>query len=133
MVFGLEAYPCFAARLHLDFGVAAGGEGEVHEGVNGFGGGVENVYQALVGAHLKLLAAFFVDVRAFDDRIDTAAGWQRNGAGNSGASAQRRINNLFGGLVNHLVVVGLQTDTDPLFGTGFRLLCGGRCFCHTIF
>lgn len=132
MVFGLEAYPCFAARLHLDLGVAAGGEGEVHEGVNGFGGGVENVYQALVGAHFKLLAAFFVDMRAFDDSIDAATGRQRDGAGNSGTGAQRRINNLFGGLINHLVVVGLQPDTDPLLGTGFRFFSGG-CFSHTIF
>ena len=54
--------------LHLDFDVDAGGEVEVHEGVDGFGGRVGDVDEALVGSHFELLAGVLVDVRAAQDR-----------------------------------------------------------------
>src|SRR5215472_6033533 len=49
--------------LQLDLDVDAGGEVELHERVHGLRRRVDDVEQALVGAHLELLAALLVNMR----------------------------------------------------------------------
>ena len=49
--------------LELDLDVHACGEVETHEAVDRRGGGVKDVDEALVGAHLELLAGVLVLVR----------------------------------------------------------------------
>ena len=48
--------------LKFDFDVDAGWKIELHQAVNGLGRGVDDVEEALVGAHLELLAGRLVDV-----------------------------------------------------------------------
>lgn len=93
--------------LHLDFDVAAGGEREVHQAVDGFGGRFENVDETFVDAHFELFAALFVDMRAFDDGKGALAGRQWNGACQGSAGTQSCVDNLLGGLINNLVVISL--------------------------
>ena len=97
----------YVTSLHLDFDVAAGGEGEVHEAIDSLGGRFKYVYKAFVNAHFKLFAAFFVHVRAFYDRKGALAGRQWNGASQGCTGTQRGVYDLLGGLVNDFVVVGL--------------------------
>ena len=78
------------------------------------GGGVDDVHQAFVDAHLELFPAFFINVRAFDDSVNGPLGRQRHGAVDGRAGPERRVDDLFGGLVYHLVVVGFQPDPDFL-------------------
>jgi len=65
-------------------------------------------------AHFELLAAFFIDVRAFDDCERAFAGRQRDRAGNLSAGSQGGIDNLLSRLVDDLVVIGLKADADAL-------------------
>lgn len=110
---GLFLYRC--QKLHLDFDVATSRQAQVHETVDGLGGRFEHIDKTLVGAHLELLAALFVDVGAFDDREGLLAGWQWDWASKRRAGAKRRVDDLLCCLVNDFVVVGLQTNTNPLF------------------
>lgn len=65
-------------------------------------------------AHLELLAAFLVDMRAFDDRKGALAGRQRDWAGQCSAGAQSGVDDLLGSLVDYFVVICLQANADPL-------------------
>ena len=56
--------------LQLDLDVDAGREIETHQGIHRVGGGLQDVDQALMGAHLKLLARILVYVRALDDAVN---------------------------------------------------------------
>ena len=96
--------PCCSAiwLLHLDFDVAAGREGQVHQAVDSLGSRLEHVDQALMDAHLELFAALLIDMGAFDHRKGAAPGRQWDRSGQAGASAQRGIDNLFRGLVDTL-------------------------------
>ena len=57
-------------------------------------------------SHLKLLPAFLKDMRAFNDSIGTAINRQWNRPGQSSASAQSGVDDLFGGLINYLMIIG---------------------------
>ena len=57
----------FQGLLHLDFDVAASRQTEVHERVNRLGSWFKDIDEALVYAHLKLLATLLVDVRTLHD------------------------------------------------------------------
>ena len=92
--------------LHLDFDVDAGGEGEVLEGFDGFGGGVQDVDEAFVDFHFEGFAAGFVDVGGFDDGESAAFGGEGDGAADGGAGADSGVDDLFGALVDDAVVIG---------------------------
>ncbi len=68
--------------LQLDLDLHAGGELESHQSLDGLGGGVGDVDQALVGAALELLTAVLVLVDSAQDGDDFLLGGQRDGAGN---------------------------------------------------
>src|ERR1700730_17723894 len=55
--------PTSGSCSELDFDVNTGGQIELHEGIDGLWGRIDNVEKTLVGAHLELLAALLVDVR----------------------------------------------------------------------
>src|SRR3954470_24091166 len=96
--------PTFLARSlvrivrpsELDLDVDTGGEVELHQRVHGLRGRIDDVEQALVGAHLELLAALLVDMRRTVDGELLDAGRQRNGSANLGTGAFRRIHDLTG-------------------------------------
>src|SRR5487761_1462614 len=80
-----------------------------------------------MGAHFELFATLLINVRALYNREGTFAGGQRNGTGQAGASAQGRINYLLRCLVDYLVVVSLQANTDPLLNFGWFGVCHRWC------
>ena len=92
--------------LHLYFGIYAGGEGEILEGFNGFWGSARDVDKAFVDFHFESFATGFIDMGGLYDGKGGAFGRQRNRAGNRGAGADGGVDDLFGGLVNHAVIVG---------------------------
>ena len=105
--------------LHFDFDVHAGWQAEVHQVVDCFGSRLGDIYQPLVRTHLKLLASVLVDMRARQYSDLLLIGRQRHWPGYLSASADSRVDDLFGRLVDDLVVIGLEFDTDSLFGDSF--------------
>src|ERR1700759_3697582 len=100
--------------LELDLAVDAGGEVELHQRVHGLRGRIDDVEQALVGAHLELLAALLVDMRRTVDGELLDAGRQRNGSANLGTGAFRRIHDLTGRRIEDSMVERLETDANVL-------------------
>ena len=83
--------------------------------------------QALVHAHLEVLAAVLVLVRTANHRVAVLLGRQRHGALHAGVRALDGLDDLRGGLVQDAVVEGLQPDSDHLSVVGhdqsyFRIL-----------
>src|SRR5919107_724330 len=66
----------------LDLHVHARREIELHQRVHGLGGGVHDIENALVSAHLELLTRLLVDVRRAKNRIALDARRQRDGPAN---------------------------------------------------
>ena len=82
----------------------------------------ENVDQSLVGAHLKLLAAVLILVNGTKDGDDLLLGGQGNGTGDGSAGALGSLYNLLSGLIDDLVVIGLQSNADHFLShLGFLL------------
>src|SRR3954447_693986 len=96
-------------RLQLDLDVHAGREVELHQRVDGLRGRVDNVEQALVGAHLELLAALLVDVRRTVDGELLDAGRQRNRSANLSTGTFRRVHDLAGRRIENSMVERLET------------------------
>lgn len=115
-------------ELHFDFDIDAGRKVEIHEGIDGFGGGIGEIDEALVGSHFELLAGVFVDMRAAKYGCDIALGGERNRSGNGSAGTDCGFNNLFGTLVDDLGVIGLKTDTNTLLTLGCGCGHGGTIF-----
>lgn len=105
--------------LHLDFGIDAGGEGEVLEAVDGLGGGIADVNQALVDFHFKSFATSLVDMWRLHDGEGATLGGKGHGTRNAGAGADGGIDNLLGRLVDDAVVISLEANADfQAFGFG---------------
>src|ERR1035438_510596 len=98
----------------LDLDVDTCGQVQPHQRVDGLRRGVEDVNQALVRAHLEVLARVLVLVRRADDAVDVLLRGQRDRPGNPRAGARHRVNNLPRRAVNDLVIVGLEPDADLL-------------------
>src|ERR1700680_4463007 len=98
----------------LDLDVDAGGEIELHQRIDGLRGRIDDVEEPLVGAHLELLAALLVDVRAAVDGELLDPRWQRNRPPHLRAGALRRRHDLLRGRVEDAVVERLETDSDIL-------------------
>src|SRR6266481_7559347 len=96
----------------FDLNVHARRQIELHQRVHRVRSGLENINQALVGAHLKLLARFLVHVRRPQYRPAVDNCRQRNRAGNIGAGALRCVDNLFRRLIENAVIVSLQTNPN---------------------
>src|SRR5690242_12809048 len=101
-------------NLELDLDVDACGEVELHESIDGLRGRIDNVEQALVGAHLELLAALLVDMRRTVDGELLDAGRQRNGSANLRTGALRRIHDLARRRIEDAMVERLETYADVL-------------------
>src|SRR5687768_10888680 len=97
-----------AMTLQLDLDVDACGEVELHEGVDGLRGRVDDVDQALVRPHLELLARGFVDVRRAEDRPAVDHRGKQDRARDPGTRAANGLHDLLDRAVEELVVVRLQ-------------------------
>src|SRR5438105_1660831 len=100
--------------LELDLDVDARRKVELHERVDGLLRRVVDVDEPLVGPDLELVARVLVDERAADDGELLDTGGQRDRPGHRGPRPLRRLDDLRRGLVDELVVVGLEPDPDPL-------------------
>src|SRR3954454_17016011 len=98
----------------LDLDVDAGGEVEPHQGVDRLRRGVDDVDEALVGAHLEVLAGVLVLVGRADDAVDVLLRGQRHRAGHLRARTGHGVDDLPRRGVDHLVVIGLEPDADLL-------------------
>src|SRR6185437_7881554 len=101
-------------NLELDLDVDAGGQIELHQGIDGLRGRIDNVEKALVGAHLELLAALLVDMRRTVDGEFLDAGRQRNGSANLRTGALRRVHDLTGRRIENPMVERLETYANIL-------------------
>src|SRR5687767_4345009 len=104
--------PFMSSELDLD--VDAGRKIEPHQGVDRFRGRAVDVDQALVRAHLEVLARVLVLERTADHAVDVLLGGQRHGAGDRGPGALRRLDDRLRRPVELRVVVPLEADADLL-------------------
>src|SRR5690349_2526108 len=98
----------------LDLDVDAGRQVETHQRVDRLRRGVNDVDEALVGAHLEVLAGVLVLVGRADDAEDVLLRRQRHRAGHLRARTGHRVHDLPRRGVDHLVVIGLEPDADLL-------------------
>src|SRR3954470_16344120 len=96
----------------LDLDVDASRQIELHQCVQGLGGGLEDVDQALVSAHLELLARLLVDVRSTEHGVLADRGRQRNRSGDARAGAARGLHDVRRRLVEQLVIESLEANTN---------------------
>src|SRR3954468_10961440 len=98
--------------LELDLDVDAGRQVEPHQRVDRLRRGRMDVDQALVRAHLEVLARVLVLEGASDHAVDVLLGGQGHGPGDGRAGALGCLHDLARRLVELLVVVALEADAD---------------------
>src|SRR5438132_12237426 len=96
----------------LDFHIHAWRQIELHQSVNRVRCRLEDVDQALVRAHLKLLAGLFVHVRRAKHGPTVDRRRKRNRPGNIRAGTLRRFDTLPCGLVQNAVIKSFQTNSN---------------------
>src|ERR1700682_2775170 len=101
-------------NLELDLDVDTRGHIELHRGIHGLRGRIDNIEKALVSAHLELLAALLVDMRRTVDGELFDAGRQRNGSANLGTGTFRRVHDLAGRRIEDSMVERLESDANIL-------------------
>jgi hypothetical protein len=106
-----------AERLDLD--IHAGGQIELHQGIDGLLRRLEDIEQALVGADFKLLPRFLVHVRRTQHAVFVFHRGQRNRPGDLRAGALRCLDDLARRLIEDAIVVGFQPDSNSLFASHF--------------
>src|SRR4051812_34900121 len=111
--------PCLGQPL-LDVHVDRGRQVDAHERVDRLRRRVEDVDEALVRAHLEVLARVLVLVRRADDAVHVLLRRQRHRADDARTGLGHRVDDAPRRGVDRLVVVGLQPDAD--------LLSRHRCF-----
>lgn len=104
------------ARRGLDFDVHARRQAQLVESLNGFGGRLNNVDQALVRPNLELLARFLVDMRAREDRITLNPRGKGDRSMHLGMGSLDRVDDLLGALVQNRMVVRFHSDANNFLG-----------------
>src|SRR5215468_7646402 len=105
----------------LDLDVDASGEIELHQRVHRLRRRIDDVEQALVGAHLELLAALLVDVRRPVDREFLDPGRQRDRPAHLRAGALGGRDDLARRRIEDAVIERLEPDPDVLAVHGLLL------------
>ncbi len=108
LIFTLSARSDFYGYVHT------AGELEFHERVDGLGCGAVDVDEALVARELELFARLLVDEGRAVDGEDPLVGGQRYGTAYHCAGALYRLHNLLGRLVDQIVIVRFEFDSDFL-------------------
>ena len=98
----------------MDLNVDTSREIELLELIDGASGRVDDVEEALVGAHFELISRLFVHVNGLVHRELFDAGRKRNGTGNLSAGALGSFHDLDGGLVNRAMIESAETDANFL-------------------
>src|SRR5580700_6018513 len=100
--------------LELDLDVDAGGKVELHQRIDGLRRRIDDIEQALMRAHLELLAALLVDVRRTVDRELLDLGRQRDRSAHLRTGALRRIDDLARRRIEDAVIERLEPDSYVL-------------------
>src|SRR5262249_22757201 len=100
--------------LELDLDIDAGSKVELHQRIDRLGRRVHDIEQALVGAHLKLLAAFLVDVRRAVHGEFLDLGRQRNRPAHLRTRTLGRRHDFARRGIEDTVVEGFQPDSNVL-------------------
>ena len=108
-------------RLKLDFNLNAGRQLNVHQRIHSLLGGLDDVDESLVRAHLKLLTAILVLVHSAEDRDDLSLRGQRHRTRNGSAVSLCNVYDLLSGSVDEGVVVARQSDSDLFLYSHFVL------------
>src|SRR6056297_1330882 len=103
-----------AVGSELDLDVDTRGEREAHQLVDGLLRRLVDVDEALVGAHLEVLAGVLVLVGALDDAPHVALRRERDRPGDVRTGRLDGVHDLACGTVEDLVVVRLEADPDLL-------------------
>ena len=111
---------CVNLEFYLYFNAA--GEVELHQLVHRLLGRADQLDEALVDAHLELLAGLLVHVNGPVHGVLADPRRQQHGARYQGAGPLGRFDDLGSRLVYQPVVVGVQADADPLLGAGFHFV-----------
>ena len=98
----------------LDFHFHAAGKLELHEGVDSLGGRVVDIDQTLERRKLELLARLLVDEGRAVDSEDALVGGQGDGTADYRAGGLHSLHDLLGALVDEVVIVRFEFDTDFL-------------------
>lgn len=101
--------------LELDFDFDAGRELKTGESFNSFVGRSQNVNESFVGTKFKLLTAVFVLMNSTENGYDLFLGGERNRTRNASAGALCGFDNLFCCLIDKLMIIALQSDSDFFF------------------
>src|SRR6478735_7884288 len=107
--------------LELDFHVHTSSKIELHKGINRLRGGVHDIENTLVSAHLELLARLLVDVRRAKHRKALDARRQRDGPANLSAGPLRGRHDFPCRSVEDPMVERLKANTNVLTVHGLSI------------
>src|ERR1035438_2341330 len=108
----LTAGSLFPKRL--DFDVHTGRQVELHQRIDRLLGRLQDVQEPFVRPDFKLLARLLIHVRRAQNSCDTAGSRQRNRTGDCCAGPFRGVHDFRRRLIQHTVIVCLQTDANSL-------------------
>ena len=111
-------------KLHFDLNVDSSRQIQIREVINRLGCRIHDIDQALVHPHLVLVPRVLVHERGAVHRHFVNLCRKRNGASDLGSSALGRFHDLASRLVDHLVIVGLDLDSDAQVRRCFGLFHG---------
>ncbi len=104
--------PFMKSKSKLDLDLNAGRQLNVHQRIHSLLGGLDDVDESLVRAHLKLLTAILVLVHSAEDRDDLSLRGPRYRTRNGSAVSLCNVYDLLSGSVDEGVVVARQSDSD---------------------
>jgi len=98
--------------LGLDLDIHARREVEAHQRVDRLLRRISNNDQAFVYTHFILVARVLVDERRSVDGVLTLLRWERNRSNDLGSGTLGRLRDRLRGLINDLMIIGTDLDTN---------------------
>src|SRR5207249_11672063 len=124
--------PTIPFMSELDLDVDAGRQVEPHQRVDRLRGRRVDVDQPLVRAHLEVLPRVLVLERRADHAVDVLLGGQGHRPGDGGAGPLSSLDDRLSRLVELLVVVALESNSDLLSHLRTVTPSGFRCRCVVV-
>lgn len=113
----------YREALHFNFNIHSRGKIQVGELINRLRRRIQNINHSFVNAHLVLITCIFMHKRGAIHRHPMHLGRQRYWSGHTRPRPFRRFHNLARGLINYLVIVRFDLDTNSIGCISwFRLL-----------
>ena len=100
--------------LHFDLNLNSAGQFKLHQGVNGLGRRAVDVDEALEGCQLELFAGLLVDKSRTVHGEDALVRGQGDRTAHYSAGALHCAHDLLGRLVNQVVIVAFQFNSNLL-------------------